>query len=194
MSMAPNIAATSSPSMTDLDRREAFLAESLQRNERWIALADAKAAGVMVLIPALAALFGESIVTYAKLRLDELVRPDDGSAVVASILYGLPLLGAVVTAFVAFSYAYTTLLPRVGKTGDDDSGMVFFRHVAKKPVDAWRCEIASLTQEQIVTEYALQVHATSKVCEEKFHDVRHAMQWGWIHLMLAVIAYIPTAF
>ncbi len=178
---------------SDPDRLQAFLSESLQRNERWIALADAKAGTILVLIPAIAALAGPAIVTFAKRRLDQLFHPGMLGPLVGNILYGILLLILAASGAWALGHAIAVVIPRVNNSHLVKDGVVFFGHVSGRTLPAWQRDLTSLSQNTLMNDYAEQVLTTAQISQQKLHYMRTAIIAGSLFLVTTVLAFIPTA-
>lgn len=176
--------------MTDT---QSFLSESLQRNERWIALADAKAGATLLIIPALTGLFGVPLAQHVREAIDVALDAPNYWALVGSVIYATVVGFAAWAGLESIYHAYRALSPQL-KPATSETSVIFFKHITGQSLSSWEKAIEHLDDEQLQLDYARQVYETSRICGEKFDQVTQAMHLGAVFIVLSIIAYIPTAF
>lgn len=174
------------------ERRIEFLEQSLQRNERWIALADAKASVILVAIPALLALSGPSIAAFARKRFDTVYEWHAFWPVFGSIMYGVVLAVMGYYAYLAITDSVLVIRPRTTYKNVPAESLIYFDHVSRRTLADFNDEIVNLDSELLIREYIRQVHITSKVCSEKFEGVSRSIGFSAVFLASLLIAYLPT--
>jgi hypothetical protein len=155
------------------DRYEAY-SKLLDRNGRWIEVADTKAAVVLgFLVATFPVLIGPALSAIQTLGRD---LPKH-----AAIGAYLKIVG-VTSLLVAFiSLACFTLLqvlmvlaPRLKRQWK--SGLVYFGDIAALPCDAWQEQLHGLDSDALAHEVLEQVHATACIAHCKHGHVRQAVQ------------------
>lgn len=158
---------------TDIDRHQ-LLSDLLDRNGRWIEVADAKAAVVLVFVTAVAGALvaptTESVQHFQRALCDE---PTIGDWAGASLLSLLVLLAGAPSILATWN-AFKALIPDTKRY--EDSGHLFFGDVARADLPEWYRWMRQATEQDVEKELAEQVHATARIALNKHRHVNQAIR------------------
>ena len=147
--------------MLDTNHRLQTTQWLIERQLGWIAAADAKIAVVIAIdtatVAALAAAYTSAKVTVPW-------------AVAMSV-------GAAILVVVAMACAAISLLPR---TSGPQSSLLFFGKIAQSPAADYVVAITSASDDQLLADFALQVHRNAEIASAKHRWVRRSVAWSFL--------------
>ena len=153
--------------MGDSNYQISFLANTLSHNADVISLIDTKAGLIMgsvaILLPLLAFLDIGEMVPHAKVTL-----------ICALGLFGLSAV-----------LSFLTILPRVTTRPAGETCM-FYTSVVGLDKKAYQCKVKAITTEQIIDDYADNIHALARIQEKKVKMLTGAL-WTMI-VSIAMVA------
>ncbi len=171
---------------TELVRYQ-LLTDLLNRNTRWVEVADTKAAAVLFFVGAIIRVIADPVIGSAgDIDWAEVWRLNSASAVVGTLflITGVAITGA---ALWTVYHAFRTLLPRV--VHQRGRGRMFFADIAERDAEEWEQSILGASPGDLVTDLIRQVHATSTIAARKHKHVRQAIVGVLAVLLLAPLLY-----
>jgi hypothetical protein len=176
---------------TELDLYH-VLSDMLNRNTRWVEVADAKAAAVLVFVGAVVRTIADPVSSSVRaISADDLLHPE-GFIVVIHSLFLLTTLTACLAALWAVYHAFMTLIPRVSR--QPIRGRMFFADIASRDINTWRTAMLSATPADLVDDLLAQVHAASVIASAKHGHTRMAIGGLFGVLALAPVLYLLSQF
>ncbi len=161
-------------STPDIDSFQ-VLSSLLDRNGRWIEVADAKAGAVLVFVTAVAGVLVEPT-TEAGCSLAVALREDPSTAqVIRSAVWTMLVLLAGVPAFRSIGLAFRALTPTLIR--DQRPGHLFFGDVATFDHDDWQRWTEDINAVDFQRELAEQVHTTAQIAVAKHRYVNQAIRY-----------------
>lgn len=109
----------------------------------------------------------------------------------------LPLLYLLLIALTAVSgllvlwFSFQALDPQVTRTSKR-RGIVFFGDIAKDELQAYEADVFRLQDDELRKDYIEQVHATAKIADTKFRQVRWSLRCAIVFIVLSIATYIPS--
>ncbi len=161
-------------STPDIDSCQ-ILSSLLDRNGRWIEVADAKAGAVLVFVTAVAGVLVEPT-TAAGCALAVALREDPSTVqVVRSTIWTVLVLLPGVSAFRSIGLAFRTLTPTLIR--DQETGHLFFGDVATFDLAEWQRWAEDINAGDFQRELAEQVHTTARIAVAKHQYVNQAIRY-----------------
>jgi hypothetical protein len=157
----------------DDPNRYEFLTKLLDRNARWIEVADAKAGAVLVFTSAGVKALATPVVTAVQ-RVT--AQPLVGLTVIVgalSVVFLLLVAVAAVSSLVALISCFLILNPRLARPRQP--GSIYFGDIAHRDLVDVEKKMALLTGEEINADLVEQVYTTSHIALQKHRHVRRAI-------------------
>ena len=148
-----------------------------ERQLAWIAAADAKVAVVITLDLALIAALGA---LGASEKAEVWSRPDNAWAAVLTVLTLIPLI-------ISLGCAAHALIPR---PEGPPASMLFFGRVVNQQRADYVAKLAVVTDDELLGDFAEQVHRNAEIACDKFKYVRIAMVMGFLALPFWILAVL----
>ena len=165
-----------------------MLSELLNRNTRWVEVADTKAAAVLFFVGAIVRVIADPVMSSASdIDWSEVWALNSGVAAVG-ISFLIAAGGIVFAALWTVYHAFRTLLPRVVQ--QEGRGRMFFADIAERGAEEWEQSILSATPADLIADLLRQVHATSTIATRKHRHVGKAIIGVFAVLLLAPILYM----
>jgi hypothetical protein len=179
-------AAPSPPSRSDA------LSKVLDRNGRWVEVADAKAGVILVFTTAvLKELVAPSIRTMRALGTTFTPPLATRTGVVAWIFLILLLLVAT-TAVLALFYAFRVLSPRTQRKRPP--GHIFFADVARQDFATYEREMQAISMAELEQEVIEQIYSIADVAQVKHRYVRRAVVSVFLVIPLGLLLYVLSLY
>ncbi len=175
--------------MTD-NERFGVLSSILDRNGRWIEVADTKANIFLVLATALAGITSAPAVDGACAAL-ALVRAGGAWRLANAGVYTLVLVALVVALALGLWHAFGTIRARTVR--HQRRGFVFFGDVVKSSPQNLEKHLLSQDAAEFNRQVVEQIYATADIADQKYHHLGRCTWWvGW-SILFAFIVYVFSA-
>lgn len=171
--------------------RHHLLSDLLNRNGRWIEVADAKAAAMLVFVTAVAGFLVEpSFKTAKKLATAQIAIGTTESAT-TGVVFSLLLLSLIAAAFYTIRHVLMALDPSLARKRA--AGYVFFRDIAGR--DLADLEKKLLESQSTILERDLveQIHTTAIIALAKHQHVRKAIRGMSFTVGFGLVVYAGTS-
>lgn len=168
------------------------LSKVLDRNGRWIEVADAKAGVVLVFTTAvLRELVGPSIRALRTLAT-ALSSPVSMPTIVLFCLFVSTLLVVTITALRAVFHAFGVLNPKL--TRGRQPGHIFFGDIAQQDFAKYQQQMATIQSEDLEEEVIEQIHTTACIARVKHEHVGRAVRSVFLIIPFGLLLYVLSLY
>lgn len=167
-------------------RYEAY-SKLLDRNGRWVEVADTKAAVILgFVIATFPALMAPALPAARRLVAAVPPHADLWAHIPAAAFLGL-IIAYISAAFYTLADVLLVLRPRL--TLRWKAGLIYFGDIAALDYEAWRQRMMVLAPAALADEVLEQVYATAHIAHRKHQYVRHAIRVLLVTVALGVALY-----
>lgn len=176
------------PALADhlYDRYDAYT-KLLDRNARWIEVADAKAGVALALLVAVFPTLMSPALSAAKEFVRGVPRHADFWQHVPTALYLTLLIAFGLTALYTLACVLLTLVPR---TTRNVGGLIFFGDIAAHDRTDWQQKMLALDPHSLVEHVLEQTHVTAGIAAMKHTYARLALRGVFLSVVLGLVAYV----
>lgn len=175
---------TEQPVTAPPDRLD-FLNKLLDRNGRWIEVADLKAGVVIVFTTAL---LKELVAPLLRTASSVLSRPfPDFPGALIPLAFTV-LLGLLTAASLhALVLAFLTLFPKISRAAE--RGSVFFGDISALDLECFKQRILTKPSEAISQDLAEQIHTTARLAGRKYQRVTRSLRSLFVTIVVGLLTY-----
>lgn len=179
--------ASDSPELAPPER-SALLNTLLDRNSRWIEVADTKAGAVLVFATFLLKEVVAPNVVKGRTLLPETANPPTWQHLTHSAFFFATLLAAIALIGWAIWSAFKVLDPKL--TRKHCSGHLFFADVANEDLAVYQRDLLALTTPEFEMEMTEQIHTNATIANTKHGHVKVAMRCVIVVIPIGFVLYV----
>lgn len=177
-----------SPSVMAIPERGELLNNILDRNNRWIEVADTKAGAVLVFATFVLKEIVAPQLAKGRTLLSNVATPPNWQHLTHAGLFYIGLLSAIVLIGLAIWSSFRTLDPKLSRK--HRAGHLFFGDIANEDLAVYQQRLLSLSTAELELEMTEQIHTNADIAKTKHGHVKAAMRCVIVVIPISFVLYV----